>query len=69
MTEREKLQAILDVFDVEVMEARGSITAGGRCFFFDESGMLTKVLYGSGKDRVVVRAGDAERAREAGAGR
>jgi hypothetical protein len=66
MTEREKLVSLFELFGVEVMEAKSSITAAGRRYFFTADGTLAKIIFGSGKDRRVVRAGDAERERDAG---
>ena len=60
MTEREKLKAIFEAFEVEAAEAKGSFTAAGRRFFFTPDGTLTKIISGPRGDRQIVKVDDAK---------
>lgn len=45
MTDKDKLLAVFDLFNIEVSEAPGSFKACGRRFFPDENGEIAKVTF------------------------
>lgn len=44
MTDREKLIALFELFDIDTRPSRKSITGGGRRFYFDEKGRIEKII-------------------------
>jgi len=45
VTDKDKLLAVFDLFNIEVSEAPGSFKACGRRFFPDENGEIAKVAF------------------------
>lgn len=44
MTDREKLEAVFIAFDVPIEDSDHSFVAADRRYYFDEEGVLTKVV-------------------------